>query len=155
MNINTDKAIKLSKNLTFLGTAVAIQENREGIPLFLAPVMAGFPSPADDYIDQELDLHSHLVKNPASTFFLRAEGESMINAGIHDNDLLIVDRSLEAVNNCIVIVALDGELTVKRLVRKQGKTLLMPENENFAPVDITEREYVHIWGVVSYAIHKF
>ncbi len=150
-----ENSLKLSKNLVLLGGSAPLCENREGLPLFLTPVMAGFPSPADDYVDEQLDLHRYLVKNPASTFFLRAEGESMINAGIHDNDLLIVDRSLDAGHNSIVIAAVDGELTVKRLVRQQEKTLLMPENENFAPIDITEREYVHIWGVVAYVVHKF
>lgn len=125
-----------------------------GLPLYLTPVEAGFPSPADDFMERRLDLHEHLVRNEASTFFLRAHGESMLGAGIHDGDLLIVDRALEASHNRVVIVALDGELTVKRLVRRQNQVLLMPENPNYDPVDITEREHVHIWGVVSYVIHK-
>ncbi len=99
-------------------------------------------------------MHRHLVKNPTATFFLRAQGDSMLGAGIYDGDLLIVDRSLEASHNKIVIAALDGELTVKRLVRCKNKVFLMPENEQYQEIDITEREHVHIWGVVSYAIHK-
>ncbi len=129
-------------------------KERRGLPLFISSVSAGFPSPADDYIDQELDLHRHLVQNPAATFFLRAQGESMIGAGIHDGDLLIVDRSLDAAHNRVVIAALDGELTVKRLIRRKGRVLLMPENENYPETDITEREHVHIWGVVTYVVHK-
>ncbi len=146
--------MKFSPSLILLGSAEERTEEREGIPLFITPVSAGFPSPADDYIDQQLDLHRHLVQNPAATFFLRAQGESMLGAGIHDGDLLIVDRSLEAGHNRVVIAAVDGELTVKRLVRRRGQVLLMPENKDYNPIDITEREHVHIWGVVSYVIHK-
>ena len=82
---------------------------------------AGFPSPADDYIETMLDLNEYLIKHPAATFFVKASGESMVNAGIHSGDILIVDRSLEAVHGKIVIAALNGELTVKRLSRQQGK----------------------------------
>ncbi len=149
-----NKALPLNSALRFVGIAHQDPEEREGIALFMSTVSAGFPSPADDYIDQQLDLHRHLVHNPAATFFLRAQGESMLGAGIHDGDLLIVDRSLEAGHNRIVIAAVDGELTVKRLVRRKDKVLLMPENTNYQEIDITEREHVHIWGVVSYVIHK-
>lgn len=127
---------------------------REGNPLYLCPVQAGFPSPAEDYVERKLDLHEHLVRNPAATFFLRARGDSMIRAGIHDGDLLIVDRSVTAGQGKIVIAAVEGELTVKRLIRKGGRVLLAPENPDYPAIDITEREYVHIWGVVVYAIHK-
>ena len=127
---------------------------REGLPLYLSPVEAGFPSPADDFVERKLDVHEYVVRNEAATFFLRAHGESMLGAGIHNGDLLVVDRSLEAAHNRVVIAALDGELTVKRLVRRGGQVLLMPENPDYTPVDITEREHVHIWGVVTYAVHK-
>ncbi|WP_300774228.1 translesion error-prone DNA polymerase V autoproteolytic subunit [uncultured Desulfovibrio sp.] len=140
--------------LEVLGAAAAVPQDREGQPLYLTPVEAGFPSPADDYQDRKLDLHDYCVRNEAATFFVRAHGESMINAGIHDGDLLVVDRSLQAGHNRVVIAALDGELTVKRLVRRQGRVYLMPENPDYPPFDITEREHVHIWGVVSYVIHK-
>lgn len=126
----------------------------QGAPLYLNPVAAGFPSPAEDYTEERLDLHKHVVRNAAATFFLRARGESMINAGVHDGDLLVVDRSVEATHNRVVIAALEGELTVKRLVRRKGRVLLAPENPDFAEIDITEREYVHIWGVVTYVVHK-
>lgn len=140
--------------LEFFGTADALSPEREGLPLYLAPVAAGFPSPAEDYLDKRLDLHSHLVRNEAATFFLRAHGESMINAGIHDGDLLIVDRSEAAAHNRVIIAALDGELTVKRLVRRGDRVLLAPENPDYPEIDITEHEYVHVWGVVTYVIHK-
>ena len=126
----------------------------EGQPLFLSPVEAGFPSPAEDYLDRQLDLHSHLVRNRASTFFLRAHGDSMVGAGIHDGDLLVVDRSEGTAHNKVVIAALDGELTVKRLLRCNGRVLLAPENPDYSEIDITEHEHVHIWGTVTYAIHK-
>lgn len=143
----------LPASLQFVGIA-GPQSNREGLPLYLSPVIAGFPSPADDYVDRKLDLHEHLIHNEAATFFLRAQGDSMIGAGIHDGDLLIVDRSAEASHDRVVIAALDGELTVKRLIRRRGKVYLMPENPDYPEIDITEREYIHIWGVVTYVIHK-
>lgn len=144
----------LSPALELMGAAEAFTPERMGPPLFLAPVEAGFPSPAEDYLDRRLDLHQHLVRNEAATFFLRAHGESMLGAGIHDGDLLVVDRSLEAGHRKVVIAALDGELTVKRLLRSGGRVLLAPENPRFEPIDITERECVYIWGVVTYVIHK-
>ncbi|CAK7035218.1 MAG: Protein UmuD [Desulfovibrio sp.] len=140
--------------LEIIGLADPSRPEGEGLPLYLSPVEAGFPSPAEDFLDARLDLHSHLVRNEAATFFLRAHGESMINAGIHNGDLLVVDRSEAAAHNRVVIAALDGELTVKRLVRRQGRVLLMPENPEYPEIDITEHEYVHIWGVVTYVIHK-
>lgn len=126
----------------------------EGVPLYLSSIRAGFPSPAEDYVDRPLDLHEHLVKDRAATFFLRASGDSMQGAGIYEGDLLVVDRSLEAANGRVVIAALDGELTVKRLVRKGGRVLLVPENPDYPEIDISQREHVTIWGVVTYAIHK-
>ena len=143
----------LGPHLELLGSSDS-PAPREGLPLYLTPVEAGFPSPAEDYIDRKLDLHQHMVRNEAATFFLRAHGDSMLGAGIYDGDLLVVDRSLEAAHNRVVIAAVDGELTVKRLVRRQGRVLLMPENPEYSPIDITEREYIHIWGVVTYAVHK-
>ena len=146
--------IRLSPHLELLGSAAPAPAGHEGLPLFLSPVKAGFPSPAEDYVDRKLDLHEYLVHNRAATFFLRAQGDSMLGAGIHDGDLLIVDRSVEAAHDRVVIAALDGELTVKRLVRRKGRVLLAPENPDYPEFDITEREYVHIWGVVTYVVHK-
>ena len=141
------------EKLVIIGVA-ASPSFREGLPLYLSPVKAGFPSPADDFVDRKLDLHEYLVHNEAATFFLRAQGDSMIGAGIHDGDLLIVDRSVEAAHDKIVIAALDGELTVKRLQRTRGQVFLAPENPDYPVFDITEKEYVYIWGVVTYVIHK-
>ena len=144
----------ISSSLELVSASAAIHQDRPGLPLYLAPVEAGFPSPAEDYLDRRLDLHQHLVRNEEATFFLRAHGESMLGAGIHDGDLLIVDRSIDTAHRKVVIAALDGELTVKRLLRREGRVLLAPENPQFEPIDITESEFVHIWGVVTYVVHK-
>lgn len=141
-------------NVEILGSAAPIHPSAPTLPLYITPVEAGFPSPADDYLDQRLNLHTHLVRHESATFFLRAHGLSMINAGIHDGDLLVVDRAIPAEHNRIVIAALDGELTVKRLVRRHGRVLLVPENPDYPEFDITQREHVHIWGVVTYVIHR-
>ena len=132
-----------------LGPTASDDPSRPCLPLYLSPVQAGFPSPAEDYSEQRLDLHKHLVKHESATFFLRASGQSMINAGIFDGDLLVVDRAIAAAHNKVVIAALDGELTVKRLVRRNGRVLLAPENPDYPEIDITEHEYIHIWGVVT------
>ena len=123
-------------------------------PLYASDVEAGFPSPAEDYVEQELNLHDYAVRHKAATFFVRAHGSSMVNAGIFDGDLLVVDRLETAEDGRVVIAALDGELTVKRLVRKDGKTWLAPENPNYPRFEITDHEYVHVWGVVTYVLHK-
>ena len=146
--------LKMDDSLTFLGQAVENDLDRIGQPLFISPISAGFPSPAEDDIDSHLDLHKHCVHNPAATFFLRACGDSMVGVGIHDGDILVVDRSVEARHGKIVIAALEGELTVKRLIHRKGKVLLVPANPNYPEFDITNREYIHIWGVVTYVVHK-
>lgn len=146
--------MKLSQQLELIGIANTENTNPKELPLFLTTVTAGFPSPADDYVDKKINLHEYLVRNNAATFFLKAHGESMINAGIYDGDLLIVDRSIEAAHNKIVIAAIDGELTVKRLIRKKKQVVLAPENPDYPEFDITLKEHIHIWGVVTYAIHK-
>lgn len=127
---------------------------RESLPLYLSPVAAGFPSPAEDYIDRKLDLHEYLVRNPAATFFVRAAGDSMIHAGIQDGDLLVVDRSVTPGNGSVIIAAVEGELTVKYLAKKNGRVQLVAANEGYPDLDITEQEDAVIWGVVTYAIHK-
>lgn len=124
------------------------------LPIYSSKVPAGFPSPADDFIEGALDLNQHLIKHPAATFIVRASGKSMINAGIHDNDILIVDRSVKPVPGKIVIAAIDGQLTVKRLHKtKEGTLWLMPENPDFHPIEIKEGNDMVIWGVVTNVIH--
>ncbi|MGQ3891363.1 LexA family protein [Legionella sp. CNM-4043-24] len=123
------------------------------LPLYACSVRAGFPSPADDYIEQHLDLNHHLVRHPAATFFVTASGDSMSGAGIMSGDMLVVDRSLEAVHGKIVIAAVNGELTVKRLSREGGRIRLLPENDRYPPVEIGDDEDLVIWGVVTHVIH--
>ena len=130
-----------------------VRHGGHALPLYGSKVSAGFPSPADDYLEGTLDLNQHLVKHPSATFFVRASGESMLGAGIHPDDILVVDRSLEATSGRIVIVALEGELTVKRLhIDAQGVRLL-PENPAFSPIEVKEEDTLHIWGVVTNVIH--
>ena len=123
------------------------------LPLFLARVSAGFPSPADDYLDGRLDLNEHLIKHPAATFFVRAAGDSMIGAGIHSGDILVVDRSLDAGANSVVIAVIDGDLTVKRILRTGGKLFLASENPRYRPIEIREGMEFEVWGVVTSVIH--
>ena len=123
-------------------------------PLFLSGVSSGFPSPADDYIDRQLDLNEYLIANPAATFFVRVAGDSMIGVGINDDDILIVDRSVEPVSGKIVIAVLDGELTVKKLVKTEESCRLVSENPNYPDILIKKGMELEIWGVVTSAIHK-
>ena len=123
-------------------------------PIYMSTVEAGFPSPADDYIEGSLDLNRHLIKHPAATFFVRVSGDSMINAGIHPEDILIVDRSLEPADKKIVIAVVDGELTVKRLRYRGDHVFLEPENDDYQPISITEDKALEIWGIVTNVIHK-
>lgn len=123
-------------------------------PLYLSKVPAGFPSPGDDAIACRLDLNEHLIKHPAATFFVRAQGDSMQDAGIYCGDILIVDRSIAPTHGKIVIAALDGALTVKRLSRQQGNVQLVSENKKYRPIEITENQDLVIWGVVLHVIHS-
>lgn len=123
------------------------------LPLFSGKVAAGFPSPADDYVEKTLDLNELLVQRPAATFFVRAEGESMLGAGIHPNDILVVDRSLKPVPGKIVICALNGELTVKRLKQTPGAIVLAAENPAYADIAVSADQELVIWGVVTSVIH--
>jgi DNA polymerase V len=130
------------------------QSHSFSLPLYANTVQAGFPSPADDYIEQKLDLNTHLIKHPAATFFVTARGDSMKNAGIQSGDMLIVDRSLEATHGRIIIAALNGELTVKRLAVLGNQVKLMAENPAYDPIDITNDIDLVVWGVVTHVIHQ-
>ncbi len=125
------------------------------LPFFATAVQAGFPSPADDYLEGALDLNQHLIRRPAATFFLRVTGDSMTGAGIHSGDLLIVDRSMPPADGRIVIAVIDGELTVKRLSRRHGRVRLMPENPRYQPIEIRDGQDLQVWGVVRHVIHSF
>ena len=124
------------------------------LPLFSGKVPAGFPSPADDHIEQHLDLNDFLISKPEATFLVRASGESMLQAGIFNQDILVVDRSRAAKHGDIVVASLDGELLVKRLFKHMGQLKLVSENPKFPEIVISRDEELMIWGVVTYVIHK-
>ena len=123
-------------------------------PLFESMVSAGFPSPAQDYYDGYLNLHQYLVPDPNNVFFVRASGDSMVGAGIHDGDLLIVDRSKKKQNGKVVIASLNGEFTLKRLVQTQECFELQPENPDYPSIPVSVDDDFQIWGVVRHVIHK-
>ena len=125
------------------------------IPLLTDSVSAGFPSPADDHTEENIDLNEHLISNPFSTFFLRVKGDSMINAGIKDKDLIIVDKSLTARPGNIIIAMIDGEFTMKRLSMKNNELYLKAENHNYPDFRFKNHIDVQIWGVVIYSIHSY
>lgn len=125
------------------------------LPFYEARISAGFPSPATDYVENALDLNDLLVTNPPATFFLRVSGDSMIKAGIQDHDILVVDRAVPPKSGRIVIAALNGELTVKRLELTSQGMQLCPDNDRYQPIVITEDMDFHIWGVVTAVIHQF
>lgn len=124
------------------------------LPLAESSVSAGFPSPADDYLEERLDLNKALIKNPGSTFYARVQGESMTLAGISDGDLLVIDKSKTLVDGSIVVCLIDGEFTVKRFEKHGGDFFLTPENPDFAPIKLNSENEVKIWGVVTYSIKK-
>ena len=123
------------------------------LPLFLNKVPAGFPSPAEDYIEQKLNVQELLVKRPASTFFIRVSGYSMLDAGIHDGDILVVDRSLKASTHKIIVAILDGELTIKRFEQAENTIYLHPENKEYQTITVTPDIDFEVWGVVTNVIH--
>jgi DNA polymerase V len=123
------------------------------VDLYVCKVVAGFPSPADDYVEKSLDLNELLIKRPAATFFVRVEGDSMLGAGIHPDDILVVDRSLPADAGKIVVCALNGELTVKRLAREDQQWRLVAANPDYPDIMIHEGLEAIIWGVVTASIH--
>jgi len=123
------------------------------IPLYNS-VAAGFPSPAEDHMESSLDLNQHLIKHPSATFYVYARGNSMVSAGISDGDMLIVDRSLEATNDSIVVAIINGEFTVKSISKVDEHLYLMPHNTSYNPIKITEEMDFEIWGVVTHSIHS-
>ena len=124
------------------------------LPLAGTAIAAGFPSPAEEYLDLALDLNKELIKHPAATFYARVKGNSMVDAGIQDGDLLVIDKALEPREGAIAVCFLDGELTVKRLAVREEGVFLMPANDEFKPISITEDNEFLVWGIVAYVIHK-
>ena len=124
------------------------------IPLARETISAGFPSPAEDYIELGIDLNKYLIKNPISTFFLRVSGNSMTNAGIYNNDLLIIDRSINPNPGHIVVALLDGEFTLKRLIKEKDKYYLKADKENYPAISLYDYLDIEIWGVAVFSIHQ-
>ena len=129
------------------------RRTRLALPLAGERVAAGFPSPADDYVEVGIDLNEQLIRHPTSTFFLRVSGESMLGAGIHHGDLLVVDRSLDPRPGRVVVAVLDGEFTLKRLVQHQGRLRLEAANPAYPPLELHRCGDVQIWGVAIHVIH--
>ncbi|RAP26732.1 hypothetical protein DID74_01535 [Candidatus Marinamargulisbacteria bacterium SCGC AG-333-B06] len=133
--------------------ADTISDNKKTLPFFMSSIPAGFPSPADDYMDNRLNINDYVIKNPMSTYYIKVSGDSMIGAGIFSGDILVVDRSIEASHNRIVIAMIDGDFTVKRLRYHKTKIYLISENSQFVPIEVTNQELM-IWGVVTFSIHQ-
>jgi len=129
------------------------RRTRQDLPLFDVAVAAGYPSPAEEYTEGRLDLNRHLIKHPAATFLVRVAGESMLGAGIHPRDLLVVDRALQPSHGKVIIAVINGELTVKRLHQQGDLLALVPENPLFEPLQILEAMNFEVWGVVTHVIH--
>ena len=133
-----------------------IEDNLNSVPYLLSRISAGFPSPADDYIENNLSLSELLIRNHLSTFLMKTNGDSMMDVGINDGDILVVDRSIEPKNRDIVIAILEGNLTVKRLIFKtNGLVVLKSENTAYKDIKIPESADLEIWGVVTSVIHQF
>lgn len=133
---------------------VAQTDQQHELPISEAGVSAGFPSPADDFMGLKLDLNRELIKNPASTFYARVSGESMIDDGVDNGDLLVIDKSVAAYDGCLAVAYIDGEFTLKRYENHGDYALLVPANENYKPINVTADNDFMIWGVVRYLIKK-
>lgn len=125
------------------------------LPYVDVGISAGFPSPADDFIELTIDLNRELIKHKDSTFFAKVKGDSMKNAGIFDGDLLIIDKSLEPQDGKIAICQIDGDFTVKRIKKENGVVWLIAENEDYKPIKVTEENELMIWGIVIHSIKTF
>ena len=128
--------------------------SQQQLKLFSSQIPAGFPSPAEDFLEKRLDLNEYLIKNKSATFLIKVHGDSMVNAGIFDGDILVIDRSVQPSSGKIVLGVLNGEFTVKRIEKRKNKLFLIPENKAFNPIEITSEMDFKIWGVVTFAIHK-
>lgn len=146
--------MKLKSDGSIKSIHAASTDSKISRPLIGTPIHAGFPSPATDYMEGNLDLNDYVVKHKASTFFVKVDGFSMINAGIFPDDILVVDRSLEATHNRVIIAIVNGELTVKRLQIIGEEYWLVPENDEFQPIRVTEESEFFVWGVVTFVVHK-
>ena len=128
-------------------------EELKDLPIYENAVQCGFPSPADDFLDLDINLNDYLVKHKSATFCVKVNGSSMDGVGIHSGDVLIVDKAESVQNNSIVLAVIDNEFTVKSIKKNAGKLYLNPANDNYKPIEITEDMNFHIWGVVTFVIH--
>ena len=124
------------------------------LPVLSAGISAGFPSPAMDFMDVSIDLNQLMIKHPSATFFGRVQGTSMLDAGISDGDLLVIDRSLSPANNKIAVCFVDGEFTIKRIQKEVDCCWLMPANEKYKPIKVTKDNDFLVWGIVTHVIKK-
>lgn len=141
----------INKNIEFF---IPNFENSRELPFITSGIKAGFPSPAADFDETRISLDKALVKNPDTTFYAKANGQSMKGAGIDDGDIMVIDRSIEPRNNKIAVCLIDGEFTVKRIKKTKEELFLMPENSDFQPIKINEDNQLVIWGIVTYVIKK-
>lgn len=149
--MKTDDMAENDIRLTFITPDTASELD---IPMAGSSVAAGFPSPAEDHMEHPLDLNRSLIRNPASTFFARVEGDSMKDDCINDGDLLVVDKSLEPYDACVAVCFLDGEFTLKRVRLNGDRIVLMPANKKYKPIEIGKDDDFAIWGVATFAIQK-
>jgi DNA polymerase V len=124
------------------------------IPFYASLLHAGFPSPADDYKENILDLNELVIQNPGATFYVRVKGDSMKGAGIEAGDVIVVDRAITARHNAVIVALINGEFTLKRLYNRNNTLYLVPENPSYETIKIVEGMEFQVWGVVTYCIHK-
>jgi DNA polymerase V len=145
------KPLKLHTSKT-IDIYSALTETELELPFVDEGISAGFPSPALDFVNLTIDLNKHLIKHPSATFYGRVKGQSLKNAGINDNDLLIIDRSIEPANGKIAVCYIDGEFTAKRIKKTKNELWLIPENDDYQAIKIEEENNLIIWGVVTHVI---
>ena len=145
------KILSRTSKLDFFSVS---QDTACDIPLMSSPISAGFPSPADDYIELSLDLNKALIENPSATFYARVKGMSMQDAGIEDGDLLIIDRSRQPYNGATAVCFLDGDFTAKKISIQGNRVWLIPANKNYQPIEVKENQELIIWGIITYVIKK-
>lgn len=146
-----NKKIYKSKKLEIFSVDTSVKME---LPFIDTGVSAGFPSPAEDYIEQRIDLNGVLIKNPSSTFYAKVKGNSMKGAGVYDGDIVIIDKSLVPSQNSLLVCFLDGEFTLKKVKKVNDDLFLIPENPDFKPIKINPESDFRLWGVVTYTIHK-
>ena len=142
------------KNKKKLNFFTPNSDNNLDAILINAGISAGFPSPAGDFKQERISLDKELIKNKEATFFARVSGESMINAGLEDGDLIVIERSIEPANNKIAVCFVEGEFTVKRLIVKKDRIWLKPENSSYKPIEVKDEDRLIIWGIVTNVIKK-